>query len=55
MFHILFKYDTSIFGEALVQKVTCKQVPSWAPTYVAFIVTLAEVAWRSNHSMPFNI
>ena len=24
MFHILFRYDTSIFGEALVQKVTCK-------------------------------
>ena len=34
------RYDTSIFGEALVQKVTCKAVPSWAPTYVAFIVTL---------------
>ena len=52
MFHILFRYDTSIFGEALVQKVTCKAVPSWAPTYVAFMVTL-KVAWRTKSLMPF--
>jgi len=52
MIHILFRYDTSIFGEALVQKVTCQAVPSWAPTYVAFIVTL-KVAWRTKSLMPF--
>ena len=26
LFHILFRYDTSIFGEALIQKITCKAV-----------------------------
>ena len=52
--HILFKYDTSPFGEALIQGTTWKQVGNIGMWYVGFLVT-CRIAWRSKSFKPFLI
>ena len=44
LYHVLFQYDTSPFGEALIQAVTWKQVKNIGLLYVSFLVT-CRVAW----------
>ena len=52
MFHILFRYDTSIFGEGLIQQITFRAIGVVPVAYVAFMVT-CKVAWRTKSLMPF--
>ena len=52
--HILFKYDTSPFGEALIQGTTWRQVGNIGMWYVGFLVT-CRIAWRAKSLEPFFI
>jgi ubiquinone biosynthesis protein Coq4 len=54
LYHVLFQYDTSPFGEALIQAVTWKQVKNIGLLYVSFLVT-CRVAWKAKSLKPFFI
>lgn len=54
IWHILFRYDTSPFGEGLIQNVTYRQTSNWATWYIGFIVT-CKIAHRTKSWEPFKI
>ena len=48
----MFRYDTSLFGEGLIQKISYHAIGSWAMNYIAFVVAL-KIAWRTKSLLPF--
>ena len=54
LWHILFRYDTTLFGEGLIQQITFRAIGVVPVAYVAFIVT-CKVAWRTKSLLPFKV
>lgn len=54
IWHVLFRYDTSLFGEGLIQKISYHAIGSWAMNYIAFVVAL-KIAWRTKSLLPFKV
>lgn len=54
LWHILFRYDTSPFGEGLIQNISYQQCGNWAMWYVGFVVT-CRIAWRNKSLIPFKV
>ena len=54
LWHVLFRYDTSPFGEGLIQNISWQQCGNWAMWYVGFVVT-CRIAWRNKSWAPFKV
>ena len=54
IWHVLFRYDTTLFGEGLIQQITFRAIGVVPVAYVAFIVA-CKVAWRTKSLLPFKV
>ena len=54
IWHVLFRYDTTLFGEGLIQQITFRAIGMVPVAYISFIVT-CKVAWRTKSLMPFKV
>ena len=52
LWHILFRYDTTLFGEGLIQQITFRAIGVVTSNLCSFYGDF-KVAWRTKSLMPF--